>query len=215
MTVNSATVGPFDLGTIVIRSAFSVNPRTAQLQIEAGSSDPIPHIIDGIPLHLRDVRVSMDRVQFTRNPTSCERSEMISTLTGSGSTFESTGDDSSATVGRHFQLLNCLELGFRPNLGLQLRGATHRTGNPALRAVLRARPGDASMKRITVDMPRALFLAQNHIRGICTRVQFAAESCPADSVYGSAIVHSSLFDIPLQGPVYLRSSSNRLPDLVA
>ncbi len=74
VTVNSATVGPFDLGTIVIRSAFSVNPSTAQLQIEAGSSDPIPHILDGIPLHLRDVRIYMDRHEFTRNPTSCEPS---------------------------------------------------------------------------------------------------------------------------------------------
>lgn len=71
------------------------------------------------------------------------------------------------------------------------------------------------MKRITVDMPKALFLAQDHIRGICTRVQFEAEKCPADSVYGSATVYSSLFDIPLQGPVFLRSSANKLPDLVA
>jgi hypothetical protein len=215
VTINAATVGPFDLGTIVIRSAFSVNTRTAQLQIEAGSSDPIPHILDGIPLHLRDVRIYMDRREFTRNPTSCEPSQMISTLTGSGASFENQADDSSATVSRHFQLLNCLELGFRPNLGLRLIGSTRRTGHPALRAVLRARAGDASMKRITVDMPKALFLAQNHIRGICTKVQFEAESCPADSVYGSAIVYSSLFDVPLQGPVFLRSSSNKLPDLVA
>jgi hypothetical protein len=215
VTINAATVGPFDLGTIVIRSAFSVNPSTAQLQIEAGSSDPIPHILEGIPLHLRDVRVSMDRFQFTRNPTSCQPSEMISTITGSGANPASSADDSSVTVSRHFQLLNCLELGFRPNLGLRLRGATRRNGNPALRAVLQARPGDASMKRITVDMPKALFLAQDHIREICTRVQFQAEKCPTDSVYGEAVVYSSLFDEPLRGPVYLRSSSNRLPDLVA
>ena len=74
MTINAATVGPFDLGTIVIRSAFAVDQRTAQLQIDSSASDPIPHIIDGIPLHLRDVRVYMDRFQFTHNPTSCEPS---------------------------------------------------------------------------------------------------------------------------------------------
>jgi hypothetical protein len=215
VTINAATVGPFDLGTIVIRSAFSVNPRTAQLQIDSGSSDPIPHILDGIPLHLREVRIYMDRNRFTRNPTSCEPSEMISTLTGSGASFEDPSDDSSATVSRHFQLLNCLELGFRPNLGLRLIGSTRRNGHPALRAVLRARDGDASMKRITVDMPKALFLAQDHIREICTRVQFEAEQCPEESIYGSAIVHSSLFDVPLEGPVFLRSSGNKLPDLVA
>jgi hypothetical protein len=215
VTVNSATVGPFDLGTIVIRSAFSVNPTTAQLQIEAGSSDPIPHIIDGIPLHLRDVRIYMDRPQFTRNPTSCVPSQMVSTVTGSGSSFENPADDSSVGISRHFQLLNCLELGFRPKLGIRLRGQTKRAGHPALRAVLKARPGDASMKRITVDMPQALFLAQNHISSICTRVQFAEDRCPKGSVYGKAVVYSSLLDEPLRGPVLLRSSNNPLPDLVA
>src|SRR6185312_3644810 len=45
VTVNAATVGPFDLGTIVIRSAFQVNPRTAQLEIDSRGSDPIPHIL--------------------------------------------------------------------------------------------------------------------------------------------------------------------------
>ena len=74
VTINAATVGPFDLGTIVIRSAFDVDPRTAQLQIDSSASDPIPHIIDGIPLHLRDVRIYMDRLQFTHNPSSCEPS---------------------------------------------------------------------------------------------------------------------------------------------
>jgi hypothetical protein len=215
VTVNSATVGPFDLGTIVIRSAFSVNPSTAQLQIEAGSSDPIPHILGGIPLHLRDVRIYMDRHEFTRNPTSCEPSEMISTITGSGASFEDQSDDSSVGVSRHFQLLNCLELGFRPKLGIRLRGQTRRSGHPVLRAVLRARPGDASMKRITVDMPQALFLAQNHIRSICTRVQFDAETCPKSSIYGKAVVYSSLLEEPLRGSVFLRSSNHPLPDLVA
>ncbi len=71
------------------------------------------------------------------------------------------------------------------------------------------------MKRITVDMPQALFLAQNHIRSICTRVQFDAENCPKGSIYGKAVVYSSLLDEPLRGPVYLRSSSHPLPDLVA
>jgi hypothetical protein len=64
-------------------------------------------------------------------------------------------------------------------------------------------------------MPHSLFLAQDHIRGICTRVQFAADACPADSIYGQAVAHTPLFDQPLRGPVYLRSSSNPLPDLVA
>ena len=215
VTINAATIGPFDLGTYVIRSAFSVDPKTAQLRIEAGSSDPIPHIAQGIPLHLRDIRVYMDRHRFTRNPSSCQSSQMTSTLTGSGTNFEDPADDSSATVSRHFQLFNCLVLGFEPKLGLRLRGGSRRGAYPSLRATFAARPQDASLKRIGVTMPHALFLAQEHIRTVCTRPQFEAERCPGGSVYGKAVAHTPLFDTPLRGNVYLRSSANKLPDLVA
>jgi hypothetical protein len=58
-------------------------------------------------------------------------------------------------------------------------------------------------------------LAQNHIKSVCTQPQFAAEHCPPGSVYGHAVAYTPLFDEPLRGDVYLRSSSHRLPDLVA
>ena len=214
VTVNSATVGPFDLGTVVVRSAFQIDPLTAQLRIDSAASDPIPHIIDGIPLHLRDVRVYMDRHEFTHNPSNCEPSQLESTLTGSAPPFTDP-HQSTASVSKHFQLLNCLTLGFRPKLGLRLRGNPHRAGFPALRATFAARgPQDSNLKRIEVDMPHQLFLAQNHIRTVCTRVQFAAERCPANSVYGKAVAYTPLLDEPLRGNVYLRSSNHKLPDLV-
>jgi hypothetical protein len=216
VTINSATVGPFDLGTIVIRSAFQVDQRTAQLRIDSSASDPIPHIIEGIPLHLREVRIYVDRSQFTHNPSSCEASALESRLTGSGATFQNPADDSVATVAKHFQLLNCLTLGFKPKLGLRLRGSSKRGGFPSLRATFASRgPKDSNLKRIEVEMPHSLFLAQNHIRTVCTRPQFQAERCPAGSIYGKAVAKTLLFDAPLRGNVYLRSSTTRLPDLVA
>jgi hypothetical protein len=216
VTVNSATVGPFDLGTIVIRSAFQVDQRTAQLRIDSSASDPIPHIIDGIPLHLRDIRIYMDRLRFAHNPSSCEPSALESSLTGSGATFESKADDSTATVAKHFQLLNCLTLGFHPKLDMRLRGSSKRAGYPALRASFVSRgEKDSNLKRIEVVMPHAEFLAQNHIRTICTRPLFAAERCPPGSAYGKAVAKTPLFDEPLRGQVYLRASSSKLPDLVA
>jgi hypothetical protein len=200
----------------VIRSAFDVEERTAQLAIDSSASDPIPHIIDGVVLHLRDIRVYMDRFQFTHNPSSCEPSALISTLTGSGATFSNPADDSTANVSKHFQLLNCLTLGFRPRLGLRLRGSARRGGYPSLRANFVSRGAkDSNLKRIEVEMPHSLFLAQNHIRTVCTRGQFAAERCPAGSIYGKAMAQTLLFDTPLRGNVYLRSSTNKLPDLVA
>jgi hypothetical protein len=71
-----------------------------------------------------------------------------------------------------------------------------------------------------VKLPTSAFLDQAHIRTICTRVQFAAgpghgELCPKGARYGYARAWSPLLEGPATGPVYLRSSDNNLPDLVA
>jgi hypothetical protein len=63
-------------------------------------------------------------------------------------------------------------------------------------------------------LSRSEFIDQEHIRTICTRVQFAADSCPKGSVYGHVKAFTPLLDEPLAGPVYLRSSNHKLPDLV-
>lgn len=216
VALNPAKVGPFDLGTIVTRLAFQVDPRTAQLRLDGAASDPIPHIVAGVALHLRDIRAYIDRPQFTHNPSSCEPSKLISTVKGSGAIFNNPADDSSVTISRHFQLLNCLTLGFKPKLGIRLRGSSRRGGYPELRATFAARgPQDSNLKRIEVEMPHSEFFAQNHIRTICTRRQFDAGACPPGSVYGHAVAYTPLFDQPLRGNVYLRSSSSKLPDLVA
>jgi hypothetical protein len=219
VALNSAKVGPFDLGTIATRFAFQVDERTAQLRLDASASDPIPHIIDGIALHLRDIRVYIDRPGFTHNPSSCEASQLESTLTGSGSAFDDPSDDSTASATAFFQLLNCRTLGFKPRLGLRLRGGTHRRAYPELRAGFVARgPQDSNLKEMAVVIPHSMFVAVEHFRGICTKVQFAAEHCPADSVYGSAVAETPLFDQPLRGKVYLRTSKDpnqAIPDLVA
>ncbi|HTT93888.1 MAG TPA: hypothetical protein VMF55_04400 [Solirubrobacterales bacterium] len=216
VTIDPATVGPFDLGTIVIRSAFQIGPLTAQLRIDPGASDPIPHILGGVPLHLRDVRIYIDRPEFTHNPTSCEPSRLESTLTGSGADFGSAADDQSASATSYFQLLNCLTLGFHPKLGIRLRGGSRRGAFPSLRATFASRGAqDSNLKRLEVTMPHSEFLAQAHIRAICTRPQFAAERCPKGSAYGQAVAYTPLFDAPLRGTVYLRSSDTTLPDMAA
>ncbi len=216
VTINPATVGPFDLGTIVIRSAFQIDQHTAQLSLDSSASDPIPHIRDGVVLHLREIRIYADRPQFTHNPSSCEASRLSSSLTGSGAAFETSADDSHVAPSNFFQLLNCRILGFQPQLGVRLRGGTKRGDYPQLRVTFASRgPNDSNLKDIAVVIPRQQFLAQEHIRGICTKAAFAREACPKNSIYGSAIAETSLLDEPLRGNVYLRSSSAALPDLVA
>ena len=91
VAIDSAMVGPFDLGIVVVRSAIRVDPHTAQVSIDSAGSDPIPHILDGIPLHLRDIRVYIDRPNFTLNPTTCDPFAVTSTLTGSGRALRRPG----------------------------------------------------------------------------------------------------------------------------
>jgi len=222
VAITAAKAGPFDLGTVVVREALRVNPETAEVFVDATGSDPIPHIIQGVPTHLRDIRVYVDRPQFVLNPTDCTPTSVASTVMGAGVDFASAADDRPATVSTRFQAADCGALDFEPSLKLALRGNTKRTGNPALRAELRMKPGEANIARAQVTLPPSEFLDQSHIGTVCTRVQFNAGSvpgagCPEASVYGRARAFTPLLDQPLEGPVYLRSNGGEreLPDLVA
>jgi hypothetical protein len=220
VSITAGKVGPFDLGNVVVRFALKINPETAEVFVDATGSDPIPHIIKGIPLHLRDIRAYVDRPDFVLNPTNCERTSTASTVLGSGTNFASTADDVPVTVTSPFQAADCASLGFGPKLALTLKGGTKRGDTPAFKAVLTARKGDANIGKAQVTLPHSEFLEQAHIGTVCTRPQFKAgdtpgEKCPAASVYGYAKAITPLLDEPLQGPVYLRSSSHPLPDLVA
>jgi len=198
-----AQAGPFDLGTVVVRAAIYVDPETARVTVK---SDALPQFLEGIPVTYRTVHVDVDRPGFTLNPTSCDPTRATGTATSTAG--------ATAPLASRFQAGGCAGLAFKPNLRLNLKGGTRRGGNPALRAVLKAKPGEANIGKVTVALPHSEFLAQEHIRTICTRVQFAADTCPLGAVYGKARAFTPLLDQPLEGPVYLRSSSNPLPDLV-
>lgn len=199
-----AQAGPFDLGTVITRAGIYVDPETTQVTVR---SDPLPQILEGVPVTYRTIYVDVDRPGFTLNPTSCAAMSIRARV---GSVGGAVANPSSP-----FQVGSCASLPFRPKLSFRLKGSTRRGGHPALRAELRAAPGEANIAKAVVGLPHSEFLAQDHIRTICTRVQFAASTCPAGSVYGHARAISPLLDQPLEGPVYLRSSSNPLPDLVA
>jgi hypothetical protein len=198
-----ALAGPFDLGNVTVRVAVNIDRPTAQVH---AVSDPLPTILQGVPLDVRDVRVLLDRPDFMLNPTNCEAQQATGVITGAGGV--------SAQVASRFQVGECAALGFKPKMSLRLKGGTKRSDNPALTVTLRPRPGDANLSGVSVAFPRSEFLDQSHIRTVCTRVQFAADQCPKGSVYGSVTAWTPLLDEPLRGNVILRSSDNKLPDLV-
>jgi hypothetical protein len=220
VSITPAVAGPFDLGTVVVQEGLKLDPATGEVHVDGDASDPIPHILQGIPLKVRDLRVYVDRDKFTTTPTSCDPMATRATLFGSGLDVFSPGDDVAANLSARYQAASCERLGFKPRLKLRLSGKRSTRGaNPALRAVLRPRANDANPDRISVTLPGSELLEQSHIRTICTRVQFAAKGgfgggCPVGSVYGHVRAWTPLLDQPLEGPVYLRSSDHELPDLV-
>lgn len=210
--VTPATAGPFDLGTVVVRVALHVDRRTAQIR---ALSDPIPHVYGGALLDIRSVVVKTDRPRFSINPTNCSRLAAGGTLRGGGANPLDPAAFSSFAVSAPFQVSGCDKLGFKPKLFLRLFGAMKRAKNPRLRAVYIAREGDANTARAAVTLPRSLFLDQSSISKVCTRPRYQANDCPKNSVYGFARAFTPLLDKPLEGPVFLRSSDNPLPDMVA
>jgi len=204
--VTPAVAGPFDLGTVVVRAALRVDPRTAQVTVE---SDPIPTVLEGIALEVRDIRVRTEKPDFTLNPTSCDP------MAVGGEATSLLG--AVAPLGDRFQVGECARLRFKPRLRLRLFGGPARGDYQRLRAIVEfpRRGPQANVARAAVTLPHSAFLAQEHIEGVCTRVQFAADACPPGSIYGRARAVTPLLDRPLAGPVYLRSSDNTLPDLVA
>jgi hypothetical protein len=199
-----AQAGPFDLGTVAVRSGIYLDPVTARASVK---SDSLPQILRGIPIAYRDVRVEIDRPGFIQTPTGCEAMKVESTIYGSGG--------ASASPAANYQASNCDRLSFKPKLALKFTGPTHRSAHPALKATLTMPKKGTNIGKAVVTLPKTEFLENAHIRTICTRVQYVADQCPKDSVYGYAKAWTPLLDKPLQGPVYLRSSNHTLPDLVA
>jgi hypothetical protein len=208
--VTPAVAGPFDLGTVAVRTALYVNESTAQIH---AVSDQIPSILAGIPLDVRSIALEMNRPQFTLNPTSCGAMAVI------GSTTSTLGQ--SVALQNRFQVGGCNGLAFKPELKLAFTGATKRTGFPAVKAVLTQPKGqNANLAGAQVILPKGMLIANAHINSPCTRVQFNSTpipggGCPAKSILGTAKVWTPLLEKPEEGNVYFRSNGGerQLPDL--
>ena len=207
MVVTPAVAGPFDLGNVVIRAPAFINLETAQITVK---SDPVPTMLRGLPLKLRSVVINVDRKGFILNPTNCEPMKFGASLHSS--------DGATATPSNRFQVGGCNKLKFKPNLKLSLKGATKRSGHPALKAVVTYPKNGAysNIARAQVGLPHSEFLDQGNLDKVCTQPQLKSATCPKRSVYGHAKAWTPLLDKPLEGPVYIGVGyGHKLPDLVA
>jgi hypothetical protein len=212
VSVISAVVGPFDLGTVVVRFGLRIDPYTAQVSIDPTGSEPIPTIIDGIVTHVRDIRVSIDRPGFTLNPTSCTPRPVSSTLT--------SAQGQTATVSTSFQAENCHELRFKPKFTASTRGRTSKTHGASLSVKLRM-PGalgtQSNIRQVKVDLPRQLPSRLTTLQRACTEAQFNTNpaGCPAASKIGYARASTPILPVPLEGPaIFVSHGGEAFPSLV-
>ena len=212
VSVISAVVGPFDLGTVVIRFGLRIDPYTAQVSIDPSGSEPIPTIIDGIVTHVRDIRVSIDRTAFTLNPTTCTPLPLSSTLT--------SAQGQVATVSAPFQAANCGELSFKPKFTASTRAKTSKANGASL-SVRLTMPGtlgaQSNIRQVKVDLPRQLPSRLTTLQQACTEAQFNANpaACPAASKIGYARTTTPILPVPLTGPaIFVSHGGEAFPSLI-
>jgi hypothetical protein len=201
-----AVAGPFDLGTVVVRAAVFVDPRDASLTVV---SDPLPRILQGIPLQIRSVGVAVDKPGFMLNPSSCSAKEI------SGLVRSQQG--ASAAVRSRFQVGDCARLPLKPKMVLRVgaRGKLTREKRTPFTATLTQTPGQANLRSVEVTLPKTLNSRLDVVnrRAACSIEQFNADRCPLRVGTGTAV--TPLLRDPLTGPAYfVYNPARRLPDLV-
>ena len=210
VSITSAKVGPFDLGTVVIRFALEINPETGVVTVDAKASDPIPHIIDGIVIHVRDIHVYIDRPNFMINPTNCDPLNFAATVGGGGADPTNPADQQSVTTNDSFQLANCQNLKFEPKFSVSTSAKTSRADGASLTAKL-AIPGElgsqANISRVKVELPERLPSRLPTLQKACTAAQFNTNpaGCPSASIIGHAKAITPILPVPLEGPAYFVS----------
>ncbi len=186
--------GPLDLGTAIVRAAVSVDPADGHIVV---TSDPLPSILQGIPLRLRSLHVDVDRPRFMTTPTSCAAKSVAATLRSQ--------QGSASRVRAPFRVGGCRALPLSPRVTMTLTGR-RQVGNgrhPGLKVVLTQAIGEANVKRLAARLPLSLALDPANADALCSYAGGRASRCPANSIVGRATAVSPLMNEPLSGPVYL------------
>jgi hypothetical protein len=207
------SAGPYTLtgnagpGREVVRAAIRVNPHTAQITVD---SDPLPSILEGIPLKIRTVDVTINRPNFTFNPTNCAALTTEATFTSSRA--------ASASSSSPFFASNCAALPFHPTLTATSQAKTSRPNGASLTIDVTAKPGEANVAKTDIQLPPQLPSRVNTLHHACLVAQFEANpaACPPEAVIGTATVTTPVLANPLVGPIILVSYGNAaFPDAEA
>ena len=194
VVVIRAIAGPYDLGTVVVRQALHVDPEDASVTV---ISDPLPQILEGVPIRLRSVDVTLDRRGFAYNPTSCGTKEV-------GGRMHSV----QGTVGEHpnafIRFSGCKQLGFTPRMRMRLTGPRQLTvgKHPGMKVRVKQRLTQANIASAVVSLPKSLALDPENAQAVCDFEDSLRAQCPRRTRIGFARAFSPVLNRSLGGPVY-------------
>ena len=199
-----AVAGPYNLGNVVVPVWLQVNSNGSITAV----SGPLPSILDGIPLDIRSVTMTIDRPGFTFNPTSCAPLS----LTGSISSLSGT----VAPISAPFQASGCGSLPFAPSFTTATLGSTSKADGASLTVRIAQKPSEADIHSVHVELPKQLPSRLTTLQKACTEAQFNSDPahCPAGSVVGTATAITPTLSSPLSGPAILVSHGGAaFPDM--
>ncbi len=218
---NAENVGPFDVGTIVVRSSININKYTAAATIdtdaaqffaksgETKSFEGLPNILKGAPAQIKQLNVTIDRPGFEFNPTNCSPMQVTGTLSGY--------EGGSEPVSTPFEVSNCASLPFAPKLTATTGAHGSKVDGSSFDVTIEsAGLGQAGIHKLDLTLPEALPSRLTTIQKACLASVFEANpaGCEEGSVVGEGIVHTPVFKNPLRGPAYLVSHGNAaFPDV--
>jgi hypothetical protein len=207
--------GPFNLGTVVVRSAIAVDRRTAQLTI---TTDPLPSILDGVPTDLRAINAVVDKPGFMFNPTNCEAQSFAGTA--------SSTEGATVPIASHFQMGSCRSLEFHPDFKVSTSAQSSKANGASLDAkiVYPSTPlgnnqatSQASIASVKVDLPIQLPSRLTTLQKACLAKVFEEDpaKCPKESLVGNATAITPVLPVPLTGPAYFVSHGGEaFPSLI-
>jgi hypothetical protein len=203
--------GPFNLGTTVVRGRIEVNSQTAQLTI---TTDPLPVILDGVPVDMRTINAVVDRKEFMFNPTNCNPQAFSGTAT--------SVEGATAALSSPFQVGSCRSLGFKPTFQVSTSAKTSRTQGASLHVSLTlpdegGLSSEANVQRVKVSLPKQLPTPLKTLQKACLEKTFAEnpKNCPVASQVGQVKVSTPVLPGGLTGTAYFVSHGGaKYPELI-
>jgi hypothetical protein len=205
-----AVAGPFNLGFVRTRATLTVDPYNDRVT----TTSVIPRVVKGIPTRLRGINVSINKQGFLYNPTNCEAKATNTTL----SAFILAGGSETATqsLSSPFQVGNCSALKFTPSFKAVSGARTSKANGASLETTVNQVAGNANIKSVLVQLPKALPSRLTTLQKACTEAQFNKDpfNCPSGSFVGGARANTPLLPGKLKGPAILVSHGGAaFPDL--